>query len=160
MINGRQRQKFKMVDKDIALEKFSGTNAREWALWLEDYRIFGTLKKWNEEKLISNLRFFVTGDIKDCVRQKCGDKPKDLEELEAEVTRFLGGTLDPISAVHEQGWNFGRFLVLLGSRRLYSLSGKYSPSIPFPIEPEVPGTQSTRLHPQFHTESLIGKPMA
>ena len=59
-----------------------------------------------------------------------------------------------------QGWNFGRFLVLLGSRRLYSLSGKYYPSIPFPIEPEVPGTQSTRLRPQFHTESLIGKPMA
>ena len=59
-----------------------------------------------------------------------------------------------------QGWNFGRFLVLLGFRRVYSLSGKYSPSIPFPIEPEVPGTQSTRLRPQFHTESLIGKPMA
>ena len=58
MINGGQRQKFKMVDKDIALEKFSGTNAREWALRLEDYKIFGTLKKWNEEKLISNLRFF------------------------------------------------------------------------------------------------------
>ena len=57
-----------------------------------------------------------------------------------------------------QGWNFGRFLVLLGFRRLYSLSGKYSPSIPFPIEPEIPGTQSTRLRPQFHTESLIGKP--
>ena len=57
-----------------------------------------------------------------------------------------------------QGWNFGRFLVLLGYRRLYSLSGKYSPSIPFPIEPEIPGTQSTRLRPQFHTESLIGKP--
>ena len=60
----------------------------------------------------------------------------------------------------DQGWNFGRFLVLLGSRRLYSLSGKYSPSILFPIEPEVPGTQSTRLRPQFHTESLISKPMA
>ena len=59
-----------------------------------------------------------------------------------------------------QGWNFGRFLVLLGFRRVYSLSGKYSPSIPFPIEPEVPGTQSTRLRPQFHTESPIGKPMA
>ena len=59
-----------------------------------------------------------------------------------------------------QGWNFGHFLVLLVSRRLYSLSGKYSPNIPFPIEPEVPGTQSTRLRPQFHTESLIGKPMA
>ena len=58
----------------------------------------------------------------------------------------------------EQGWNFDRFLVLLGFRRLYSLSGKYSPSIPFPIEPEIPGTQSTRLRPQFHTESLIGKP--
>ena len=57
-----------------------------------------------------------------------------------------------------QGWNFGRFLVLLGFRRLYSLSGKYSPSIPFPTEPEIPGTQSTRLRPQFHTESLIGKP--
>ena len=57
-----------------------------------------------------------------------------------------------------QGWNFGRFLVLLGFRRLYSLSGKYSPSIPFPIEPEIPGTQSNRLRPQFHTESLIGKP--
>ena len=61
---------------------------------------------------------------------------------------------------YDQGWNFGRFLVLLGYRRLYSLSGKYSPSIPFPIEPEVPGTQSTRLRPQFHTESLISKPMA
>ena len=59
-----------------------------------------------------------------------------------------------------QGWNFGRFLVLLGSRRLYSLSGKYYPNIPFSIEPEVPGTQSTRLRPQFHTESLISKPMA
>ena len=35
------------------------------------------------------------------MRQKCGDKPKDLEEHEAEVIRFLGGTLDPISAVHE-----------------------------------------------------------
>ena len=57
-----------------------------------------------------------------------------------------------------QGWNFGRFLVLLGFTRLYSLSGKYSPSIPFPSEPEIPGTQSTRLRPQFHTESLIGKP--
>ena len=33
--------------------------------------------------------------------QKCVDKPKDLEELEAEVTRSLGRTLDPISAVHE-----------------------------------------------------------
>ena len=58
----------------------------------------------------------------------------------------------------EQGWNFGRFLVLLGFIRLYALSGKYSPSIPFPIEPEIPGTQSTRLRPQFHTESPIGKP--
>ena len=48
---------------------------------------------------------------------------------------------------HTQGWNFGRFLVLLGSRRLYSLSGKSSPSIPFPIEPEVSGTQSTRRRP-------------
>ena len=69
----------------------------------------------------------------------------------------LGTRLD---LAQDQGWNFGRFLVLLGSRRLYSLSGKYSPNIPFPIEPEVPGTQSTRLRPQFHTESLIGKPMA
>ena len=72
--------------------------------------------------------------------------------------------LEPVNLtsplVHTQGWNFGRFLVLLGSRRLYSLSGKYSPSIPFPIKPEVPGTQSTRLCPQFHTESLTGKPMA
>ena len=65
-----------------------------------------------------------------------------------------------ISVTHNQGWHFGRFLVFLGPRRLYSLSGKYSPSIPFPIEPDVPGTQSTRLRPQFHTESLIGKPMA
>ena len=63
-----------------------------------------------------------------------------------------------IIIVYGQGWNFGRFLVLLGFRRLYSLSGKYSPSIPFPIEPEIPGTQSTKLRPQFHTESLIGKP--
>ena len=61
-------------------------------------------------------------------------------------------------SIVRQGWNFGRFLVLLGFRRLYSLSGKYSPSILFPIEPEIPGTQSTRLRPQFHTESLIGKP--
>ena len=69
--------------------------------------------------------------------------------------RYLAATSANASA---QGWNFGRFLVLLGFRRLYSLSGKYSLSIPFPSEPEIPGTQSTRLHPQFHTESLIGKP--
>ena len=62
---------------------------------------FGGLKKWSEDKLISNLRFFVTGDVKDCVRQKCSDEtPTDLDELEAEVARFLGGTLDPISAIH------------------------------------------------------------
>ena len=71
---------------------------------------------------------------------------------------FYKGGAYIIAFIVSQGWNFGRFLVLLGFRRLYSPSGKYSPSIPFPIEPEIPGTQSTRLRPQFHTESLIGKP--
>ena len=100
-MNPNQRVKIKMAEKDIGLEKFSGTNAREWTRWLEDYRIFGGLKKWNEEKLISNLRFFVSGDVKDCVRLKCGDEPKELQDLEKEVSKFLGGTLDSISAVHE-----------------------------------------------------------
>ena len=91
-----------MAEKDIGLEKFCGTTAREWTVWVEDYRIFGGLKKWSEEKLVSNLRFFVTGDVKDCVRQKCGEEtPKELDELEKEVARFLGGTPDPISAVKE-----------------------------------------------------------
>ena len=43
----------------------------------------------------------MTGDVKDCVRRNCSDEtPKDVDELEAEVVRFLGGSLDPISAVH------------------------------------------------------------
>ena len=70
----------------------------------------------------------------------------------SDITPGLVADLATPDATPGQGWNFCRFLVLLGSRRLYSLSGKYSPSIPFPIEPEVPGTQSTRLCPQFHTE--------
>ena len=76
------------------------------------------------------------------------------------LSSFKHGLDHDISEALYQGWHFGCFLVFLGPRRLYSLSGKYSPSIPFPIEPDVPGTQSTRLRPQFHTESLIGKPMA
>ena len=76
------------------------------------------------------------------------------------IISFLFHLLVLLSVGRNQGWNFGHFLVLLGSKRLYSLSEKCSPSIPFPIEPKVPGTQSTRLRPQFHTESLIGKPMA
>ncbi|XP_043188198.1 uncharacterized protein LOC122363244 [Amphibalanus amphitrite] len=91
-----------MAEKDIGLDKFNGTSAKEWTLWLEDYRIFGGLKKWSEEKLVTNLRFFVCGDVKDCIRQKCSENvPKELDEIEKEVARFLGGSLDPISAVHE-----------------------------------------------------------
>ena len=41
-----------MAEKDIGLEKFAGTTAREWTVWLEDYRIFGGLKKGSEDKLI------------------------------------------------------------------------------------------------------------
>ena len=63
----------------------------EWTVWIEDYRIFGGLKKWSEEKLVSNLRFFISGDVKDCVRQKCSEEtPKELDELEKEVARYLG----------------------------------------------------------------------
>ena len=47
-----------MAEKDIGLEKFSGTSAKEWVVWLEDYHIFGGLKKWSEEKLVANLIFF------------------------------------------------------------------------------------------------------
>ena len=91
-----------MAEKDIGLEKFCGTTAGEWTAWVDDYRIFGGLKKWNEEKLVSNLRFFVSGDVKDCVRQKCSQEtPNKLEVLEKEVAKFLGGELDPISAVKE-----------------------------------------------------------
>ena len=44
-------------------------------------------------------------------------------------------------------------MIIFSFRKIFS---QYSvPEIP--IEPEILGTQSTRLRPQFHTESLIGK---
>ena len=57
-----------------------------------------------------------------------------------------------------QGWNFGRFLVLLGSRRLYSLSGKYSPNIPFSYRTRSPwnsehSTSSTVPHRITHRQT-------
>ena len=93
-----------MADKDAPmLEKFSGSEAREWVNWLDDYETYGELKKWNNEKLVANLRFFVSGDIKDCLRQICADSEKavTLEELSKEVVKLLGGDLDPISAVQQ-----------------------------------------------------------
>ena len=87
------------------LEKFCGSDAREWEVWLEDYKTYGDLKKWNKEKLVSNLRFFVSGDVKDCVRQACADVEADatvsLDDVAKEVVKLLGGQLDPISAVRQ-----------------------------------------------------------
>ena len=63
-----RRIRFSMADKDIILEKFSGHTATDWTDWLEDYICYADMKKWNETKQVQNLRFFVSGDIRDCVR--------------------------------------------------------------------------------------------
>ena len=99
-----------------------------------------------------------SGDVQELVAapgevQELVSAPGDVQEL----VSAPGDVQELVSAPGKVGI-LAVFLVLLGFRRLYSLSGKYSPSIPFPIETEIPGTQSTRLRPQFHTESLIGKP--
>ena len=87
------------------LEKFGGSDAREWEVWLEDYKTYGELKKWNNEKCVANLRFFVSGDIKDCIRQYCADsddlKTVSVDDVSKEVVKLLGGSLDPISAVQK-----------------------------------------------------------
>ena len=71
-----------------------------------------------------------------------------------------------------QGWNFGRFLVLLGFKRLYSLSGKYSPSTGGGAFRSLSNPKSLALraldfvhsstpnHPSANPRFLKGKPMA
>ena len=49
-----------MADKEAPmLEKFRGSEARDWVNWLDDYKTYGELKKWNNEKLVANLIFFL-----------------------------------------------------------------------------------------------------
>ena len=85
----------------LTLERFSVGTAQDWENWLEDYCAYGQLKKWNTEKLIANLRFFVSGEVKDCVRQVCAVSPSaTLETIATEVSTLLGGTPDPLIAIH------------------------------------------------------------
>ena len=85
----------------LTLERFRVGTAQDWNNWLEDYCAYGQLKKWNTEKLIANLRFFVSGEVKDCVRQVCAASPSaTLETIATEVSTLLGGTPDPLIAIH------------------------------------------------------------
>ena len=86
----------------LTIERFSMGTVQDWKIWLEDYCIYGQLKKWNSEKLATNLRFFVSGDIKCCVRQACEETPTTtLEAISAAVVKLLGGTPDPLIAVRQ-----------------------------------------------------------
>ena len=89
----------KMADH-LVLEKFENGNAQAWISWLEDYCLFAQMKKWNTDKLVTNLRFFVSGDVKECVRHVCAACPAaTLDLISAEVLKLLGGMPDPLVAV-------------------------------------------------------------
>ena len=87
-----------MADKDISLDKFTGLTAKDWIEWLEDYICYAEVRKWNREKQASNLRFFVTGDVRDCVR---GSGATDLAEVDTAVQALLGGTPTSLTASQE-----------------------------------------------------------
>ena len=91
----------RMADR-LTIERFSVGTVRDWNLWREDYCIYGQLKKWNSDKLVVNLRFFVSGDIKNCVRQICTESPTaTLDTVTAAVVKLLGGTPDPLIAIRQ-----------------------------------------------------------
>ena len=99
---------------------FSFGTVQQWKNWLEDYCVYGRLKKWNAEKLVANLRFFVSGEVKDCVRQAAAiSAPVTLESVSDDVVKLLGGTPDPLVATRQleavcYNGNVGRTLLALG----------------------------------------------
>ena len=84
-----------MAEKDITLDKFTGITAKDWIEWLEDYVCYAEVRKWNKEKQASNLRFFVTGDVRDCVR---GSGATDLTAVDTAVQALLGGKPTSLTA--------------------------------------------------------------
>ena len=86
----------------LTIERFNVGTVQEWQIWLEDYCTYGQLKKWNSEKLVTNLRFFVSGEVKNCVRQTCAESPTaTLETISTAVVKLLGGTPDPLIAIRQ-----------------------------------------------------------
>ena len=104
----------------LTIERFNVGTVNEWKLWLEDYCIYGQLKKWNSDKLVANLRFFVSGDIKNCARQICTESPTaTLDTVSAAVVQLLGGTPDPLIAIRQldsvcYNGNVGQTLLSIG----------------------------------------------
>lgn len=104
----------------LTLERFSVGTAQDWTKWLDDYCVYGELKKWNAEKLITNLRFFVSGEVKDCVRHACAEfSTVTLETVSTEVVKLLGGTPDPLIAIRQldsvcYNGNVGKTLLAIG----------------------------------------------
>ena len=115
-----RRIRFNMADKDIILEKFSGHTATDWTDWLEDYICYADMKKWNETKQVQNLRFFVSGDIRDCVRATTNE----LKVVSDAVQALLGG--EPTSLIASQAIDnikySGNILVMVQEMRRW---GKY-----------------------------------
>ena len=72
--------------------------AKDWIEWLEDYVCYAVGRKWNREKQASNLRFFVTGDVRDCVRDTGAT---DLNEVDTAVQALLGGKPTSLMASQE-----------------------------------------------------------
>ena len=108
-----------MADQ-VTTERFRDGTAHDWKNWLEDYCVYSDLKKWNVQKQVSNLRFFVAGEVKNCVRQICAECPTaTLETISTEVAKLLGGTPDPLSAIRQldsvcYNGNVGQTLLSLG----------------------------------------------
>ncbi|KAF0298377.1 hypothetical protein FJT64_004241 [Amphibalanus amphitrite] len=102
------------------ISPFSFGTVQQWKNWLEDYCVYGRLKKWNAEKLVTNLRFFVSGEVKDCVRQAAAiSAPVTLESVSHDVVKLLGGTPDPLVATRQleavcYNGNVERILLALG----------------------------------------------
>lgn len=86
----------RMGDKsDISIDKFCGSSYQEWENWFDDFKVFAELKKWSAEKKVSFIRFFVTGNVKEALRQTTC---QTLEDVDAAAKKVLGGAPDQLSA--------------------------------------------------------------
>ena len=86
-----------MADSYISLGKFTGQTAMDWNEWLEDYKCYADIKKWSKEKQAANLRFFVTAEVRECVRAHA-QLQSDIDTIDSDVKALLGGAPNALMA--------------------------------------------------------------
>ena len=105
---------------EAIIQRFNTGTVSEWLNWLDDYRVYGHTKKWSNQALVTNLRFHVSGEVKDCVRHASASSSHvTLDSVSAEVVELLGGPPDPLLATRQleavcYSGNVGRTLLAIG----------------------------------------------